>query len=269
MEPTLVPTPDDDAPIGELNHGDFAAGAPEQVSPATSAGIEADPLTGGDEVLLAVGSGEATNTTAGEPTSPGAAMLPVAAALTEDRATFLRTLGDAVDAQLSPAARRALLHGGDPALGDATTAERIAAIVSDDPEWPAAAVCGALAARGVARALQHTERALDLTERETLLTGWLDAAQSLGAARGPEGLRMLLPIARLLARKTAGRGETVANIATAVRHVAARIAADPTLGPALGASGAGHVRQQMRRGPSGPPRRIVLHGPVEIAFHAR
>jgi hypothetical protein len=83
--------------------------------------------------------------------------------------------------------------------------------------------------------LVRAENAFDPVDGEALLLAWLDTARAIFAARGSEGLRRLLPTARLVASKCAGR-ESAPEIAASLTRVAARIAADISLERAFGAS---------------------------------
>jgi len=192
------------------------------------------------------------------------------AALTGGRTAFLRAVADRLAQPLSPAAQHALRQDRATRFAEAKADSAITAVVSEDADRPAAAaICAALAARTVARALQHAEGTLEHADCAILLDAWSDAARTLDAAHGAEGLRTLLPVARVLARRVAGQGEPVHGIATVLRHMAGRIAADAALVRALASPAKPHAPERPRRGMPGPPRRIVLHGPVEIAFQTR
>ena len=120
------------------------------------------------------------------------------------------------------------------------------------------------AARSLAGLLDEAGLLLRPSDCHALLAAWLDAAPAVAAARGPEGLSLLPPIARLLARKAVQRGDSVTVIADAVRQVATRLAADPSLGRALMAPIPADMRHRPRRLPPGPG----LHDPGIFAFHA-
>ena len=141
---------------------------------------------------------------------------------------------------------------GDTPLGDA----------------PLTAEVAAAAARSLACVLDDAETALQPADCHALLAAWLDAAAAVAAARGPEGLGLLSPIARLLSRKAVQRRDSVAVIADAVRHVAARLAADPSLGRALVAPAPTQTRHRPRRGLPGPGIHDPTHNPGNFAFHA-
>jgi uncharacterized protein YbjT (DUF2867 family) len=107
--------------------------------------------------------------------------------------------------------------------------------------------------------------ALQPADCHVLLSAWLDAAAAVAAARGAEGLSLLQPIARLLARKAAQRGDSVASMADAVRQLATRLAADPGLGRALAEPKRRH--RDLPDAVMAPA--VMTHGPEEFAFHAR
>jgi len=160
----------------------------------------------------------------------------VAGTMCADRGEFLQSLCQAVDADISPAARRGFRQGGDPSNNESTAFERLVAVAVDAARpQTAAEICAALAARTVARSLVRAENAFDTAAGEALLLAWLDTARAIVAARGSEGLRRLLPTARLVASKCAGR-ESAPEIAASLSRVAARIAADTSLERAFGAS---------------------------------
>jgi hypothetical protein len=87
----------------------------------------------------------------------------------------------------------------------------------------------------VARSLVQTKTGFGPADGEALLSAWLDVARAIFAARGSEGLTRLLPTAKLVVVKSAGR-ESAREIAAAMSRVAARIAADASLHRAFGAS---------------------------------
>jgi hypothetical protein len=120
------------------------------------------------------------------------------------------------------------------------------------------------AARSLAGMMDEAGFVVRPTDCHVLLAAWLDAAPAVVAARGPEGLNLLPPIARLLARKAVQRGDSVTVIADAVRQVATRLAADPSLGRALVAPISADSRRRPRRSPPGPG----MHDPGIFAFHA-
>jgi hypothetical protein len=194
----------------------------------------------------------------------------IAAAMTGDRAIFLQLLSRAVDGNISPTARRSLHREGNPTFDEASAFERLVAVVVVEAKpTSAATICAALAARTVAQSLLDTERVFGMADGEALLAAWLDTARAVAAARGSDGLLRLLPTARKLARRTTGRGEPAAEIATTMRRVAARIATDPPLDRAVPNPPEGREYNRMLGGMSAPPRRIVMQGQVEFTFHTR
>jgi len=264
QEPTVEPLPGRDDPVSEPARFDAEA----EEAAGLSAGCHADNSaeTGNEGGPKTFAAAPDDNTGA----STDSTLSSVAAAMTGDRAIFLRILSRTVDADNSPAVRRSLHREGNPASDEAAAFERLVAVAVDEVKpSTAATICAALAARTVARSLLRAEGVFGTSDGEALLAAWLDAARAVAAARGSDGLRRLLPTARLLARRTAGRGEPAAEIATTMRRIAARIAADPSLGRAFNDPPEGYEHDRMLRGMSGPPRRIVIHGPVEITFPAR
>ena len=189
---------------------------------------------------------------------------PLARTLAGRRWPFLQVLarsGQSVDLQ------RALRMAADPILGEAAMARTIAHAAAEQPDQPdAIAVCGSVAARIVARALQRSLGPLAPMDAEALLVAAHDTARDIAAARGRNGLRLLPPLAELLARRAVARGTTATGVADVLRRIAARIAADPLLGSGLVQD---RFAKHRTRGEPGPPSRLVLHGPVEIALHAR
>jgi hypothetical protein len=152
-------------------------------------------------------------------------------------------------------------------LGDAAAAAAIVTIAAEEPDQPnAVSACAAVAARIVARALQRSLGPLEPMDAETLLAAFRDAAQAIATARAGEGLRMLPPLAALLARRAVARGATATGVAEVLLRIAARIAGDSTFGKGLEQE---PLAERRPRGTPGPPSRLVIHGPVEIALHAR
>jgi hypothetical protein len=195
----------------------------------------------------------------------------LATALNGDRSAFLQVLDRAVDGAVAPAAKQALLNDADdPSEESAAFQKIVIALVAGSSPLTAVVVGSALAARTVARALLQPEGAFDSAAAEALLLAWLDAARALLKLRGADGLLRLLPAARNLARRAAGHRDVAPVIADAMRRVAARIAE------------AEHAREQARRRvpqrrnhertahvACDLPRRIVIHGQMQLIFHAR
>jgi hypothetical protein len=195
----------------------------------------------------------------------------LAAALRGDRGAFLQILDRVVDGGVPPAAQQALSEeAGEPADESAAFEKIIVALVADRSPLTAVVVGAAFAARIVAHALFPTENDFDAAAAEGLLAAWLDAARALLKLRGAEGLLRLVPAARNLARRAAGRRDVGPAIADAMRRVASRIAgAEPSPEPAPR-----HLprrRERHRRGSDAfdLPRRIVIHGQMQLIFHAR
>ena len=187
---------------------------------------------------------------------------PVALVLRGSRRQFLQALDSP---ELPRELRRALQRATDPTMSEAATAHAVAAAGMDAADGPAAAaICAAFAARTVARAMQHAWGSLKVSDADTILAAWRDAAHSIVVGRGGEGLLLLSPIAALLAKRAIEHGETVVRIADVTRRMGDRIAADTKLGKGLARVSS---EEYWSRGIQGPPRRIVLHGPVEIAIN--
>lgn len=195
----------------------------------------------------------------------------LATALNGDRGVFLQVLDRAVDGAVAPAAKQALLDDeDDPSQESAAFQKIVIALVAGHSPLTAVVVGSALAARTVAHALFEAENAFDSAAAEALLLAWLDAARALLKLRGADGLLRLMPAARNLARRAAGHRDVAPVIADAMRRVAARIA------------DAEHAPEQTPR--RVPPRRdhertahitfdlpsrIVIHGQMQLVFHAR
>ena len=223
----------------------------------------------GGEEALADGLPDEQLPAPDEPPGSAASLSQVARDLTGSRSQFIRALGRQFGPELSSGARRALQQAARPDIGEAAAWDHLAASLLDAVGSPAVvAVFAALAARAVARSLLFADGEFGMPVREALLAACHDAGRELAAALGPTSLNVLLPVARRLGRKAAERGEPADQISTAVRGIAARLSADPALVWALGGTGDDNDHLT-RRGLSGLPRRIVLHGPVEIAIHPR
>jgi len=195
----------------------------------------------------------------------------LAAALRGDRGAFLQVLDRVVDGGIPPAAQKALSEQAGDASDESTAFEKIVAtLVAERSRLTAVVVGSAFAARTVAHALFPTEKEFDAAAAETLLAAWLDAARALLELRGAEGLLRLVPAARNLARQVTGHRDVAPAIADALRRVAARMA------------GAEHALERTpRHSPQRPehertgsgvfdlPRRIVIHGQMQLIFQAR
>jgi hypothetical protein len=146
----------------------------------------------------------------------------------------------------------------------------VAAVVEDRTPRTAIFVGAALAARTVARALFSAEDGFGPVEGEALLAAWLRAAHAVEKLRGVDGLLRLMPAARNLARRAAGRGELTPAIADAMHRVAERIA-DPeqSLGQTPRGSPRRVERERMGSGAFDLPRRVVIRGQLQLTFHAR
>jgi hypothetical protein len=260
-EPTVEPRRGRDDPASE-SAPRFDAGADKESR--CRIGNSAD--TGSEDAHSAFAAASDDNINA----SADLTLSSIAAAMTGDRAIFLQILSRAVDADISPAARRSLQRGSNPASDEAAAFERLVAVAIDEAKpSTATTICAALAARTVARSLLDAERVFGMAEGEAMLSGWLDTARAVAAARGSDGLLRLLPTARKLARRTTGRSEPAAEIATTMRRVAARIAADLSLDREVHGPPEGRENDRMLGGMPDFPRRIVIQGQVEFTFHTR
>jgi hypothetical protein len=195
----------------------------------------------------------------------------LAAALRGDRGAFLEILDRAVDGGVPPAARTALSEqAGDPSDESTAFEKIVAALVADRSPLTAVVVGSAFSARTVAHALFETENEVDAAAAEALLAAWLDAARALLKLRGAEGLLRLVPAARNLARRAAGRRDVAPVIADAMRRVAARIAdAEHSLEQTPRHLPQRREPERRRSGAFELPRRIVIHGQMQLIFHAR
>jgi hypothetical protein len=195
----------------------------------------------------------------------------LAAALRGDRGTFLQVLDRVVDGGVPPAAQDALSQdAGDPSDESAAFEKIVAALVADRSPLTAVVVGSAFAARTVARVLFRTDNDFDTTAAEALLTAWLDAARALLKLRGAEGLLRLVPAARNLARRAAGHRDVAPVIADAMRRVASRIAgAEPSVEQTPRHVPERREHERTRSGAFGLPRRIVIHGQMQLIFHPR
>jgi hypothetical protein len=193
----------------------------------------------------------------------------LAAALNGDRRVFLQVLDRAVDGAVAPATKQALLDDEDDPSEESDAFQKIViALVAGRSPLTALVVGSALAARTVAQALFRTEDAFDSAAAEALLLAWLNAARALLKLRGADGLLRLVPAARSLARRAAGRRDVAPAIADAMRRVAARIAeTEQTLEQARVPQR--RDRERTTHAAFDLPRRIVIHGHMQLIFHAR
>jgi hypothetical protein len=195
----------------------------------------------------------------------------LAAALRGDRSTFLQVLDRVVDGGVPPAARDAFSQQAGDASDESAAFEKIvAALVADRSPLTAVVVGSALAARTVAHALFQADNDFDTAAAEALLAAWLDAARALLKLRGAEGLLRLVPAARNLARRTAGRRDVAPAIADAMRRVVSRIGhAEHSLERTPRHLPQRREHERMRSGVFDLPRRIVIHGQMQLIFHPR
>jgi hypothetical protein len=195
----------------------------------------------------------------------------LAATLKGDRAAFLQVLDRAVDGGIAAAAGQALPEGaGDLSDESAVFQNIVVALVAGRSPLTAVVVGSALAARTVAHSLFQSEDEFDTAAAEALLLAWLDAARALLKLRGAEGLLRLVPAARNLARRAAAHRDVAPAVADAMRRVAARIAdAEHSLTQAPRP-----LPQRKKDGWTTPevfdtPKRVVIHGQMQLIFHER
>jgi hypothetical protein len=81
------------------------------------------------------------------------------------------------------------------------------------------------------------------------------------AARGFAGLRRLLPAAKLLARRSAVRGDSPVEIAATMHRIATRILAELSLERTFNLSA---LEQELE---TATPRGAVSHSPAEMILH--
>jgi len=196
----------------------------------------------------------------------------LAAALKGDRSVFLQLLDRAVDGGVAPAAKQALSdERGEPSDESAVFQKIVIALVAGHSPLTAIVVGSALAARTVAQALFAADDEFDPEAAEALLLAWLDAARALLKLRGADGLLRLVPAARNLARRAAGERNAAPAIADAMRRVAARLAdTEHALAPAPPRPVLQRREQERTaRAAFDLPRRIVIHGQMQLVFHAR
>lgn len=154
----------------------------------------------------------------------------VAAALMADCPTFINTLARTLEADLTPAILFKLQRTARSASNEAAAFEQLAVVTIDDAKPSAAAkICAALAARTAGLSAHGAKGAYGSADAAELFTAWLETARAMIAARGSAGLQRLLPTARLLARRSAERGDSAAEIAATMHRIAARIVAELSL----------------------------------------
>lgn len=154
----------------------------------------------------------------------------VAAVLTADRATFIDTLSHAVEADVAPRTLRILQRAARSASSERALFDRLAVVAIDDAKPSTAAkICAALAARIAGLSAQRANGVVRPIDSAELFTAWLETARAMIAARGFAGLWRLLPTARLLALRSAERGDSAAEIAATMHRIATRIVAELSL----------------------------------------
>jgi hypothetical protein len=193
----------------------------------------------------------------------------VAAVLVGDCATFINTLLRAVEADITPGIFRTLRRAARSASNEAIAFDRLAVVAIDGAKPSTAAkICAALAARTAALSAQRANDAFSPADSAELFTAWLETARAIIAARGFAGLLRLLPTARLVARRSAERGDSAVEIAATMHRIAARILAELSLERAFDLAAAGQE-------PDLTEQRTVSRGsalsqnPVQMTLHPR
>jgi hypothetical protein len=201
--------------------------------------------------------------------SVGPAPSSVAEVLTGDYPTFIDALLRVVEADITPTARRALQVAARPTPNEAAAFERLVDLAIDHTKSSSAAkICAALAARTAGVSARRADGNLSAADGSDLFTAWLDTARAIAAARGCAGLERLLPTARLLARKSAERGESAAEIASTMRRIAARIVEELSLRRAPQSRAARKQQDLAGRRTLSPPG-IISSGPMLATPHTR
>jgi hypothetical protein len=193
----------------------------------------------------------------------------VAAVLMGDCATFINTLSRAVEADITPAIFRTLRRAARSASNEAAAFDRLAVVAIDDAKPSTAAkICAALAARTAGLSAQRANGAFGPTDSAELFTAWLETARAMIAARGFAGLRRLLPTARLLARRSAERGDSAVEIAATMHRIAARIVAELSLERAFDLAAA-EQEPDLTEQRTVSPRSTLSQSPGQMTLHPR
>jgi hypothetical protein len=188
----------------------------------------------------------------------------ITAVLMGDCPTFINTLSRAVESEITPAMLRKLQRAARFASDEAATFERLALVAIDDTKPSAAAkICAALAARTAGRLVRRANGDLDPADAAELFTAWLETARAMIAARGFAGLHRLLPAAKLLACRSAERGDSAAEIATTMHRIATRILAELSLERTF------NLATLEQEPDTVSPRGAVSHSPAEMILHPR
>jgi hypothetical protein len=196
-------------------------------------------------------------------------LLSIAAVLMGDRLTFIDTLSRTVEQEITPSIFRRFRHTAQSASDEAATFARLAVIAIGGTRPPVAtAICVALAARTAGLFAQSANGAADAGNATELLTAWLETARAMSAARGLDGLRRLLPTARLLARKSAERGDSGIEIAATMHRIAARIVAESSLERVFDLGAAQREPDSTEQGMVGS-HCTVSQSPMELIVHPR
>jgi hypothetical protein len=193
----------------------------------------------------------------------------VAAVLMVDCPTFINTLSRTVGSEITPTILRKLQRTAQSASDEEATFERLA-IVAIDGTKPSVAteICAALAARTAGLSAYRSNGALNAADAAELFTAWLETARAMIAARGFAGLRRLLPTARLLARRSAERGDSAAEIAATMHRIAARIVAELSLERAFDLAAA-EQEPDLTEQKTVVPRSALSQSPARMTLHPR
>ena len=193
----------------------------------------------------------------------------VAAVLMGDCPTYINTLACALAADLTPAMLSKLQRAALSSSNEATAFERLAVVTIYDVKPSAAAkICAALAARTAGLAAHRAKGAYSSADAAELFTAWLETARAMIAARGSGGLQRILPTARVLARRSAERGDSVAEIAATMHRIAARIVGALSLEHAFD-SEAAQQEHDLTEARTLSPRSTLNHSLAQMTLHQR
>lgn len=155
--------------------------------------------------------------------------------------------------------------------GEAEAFESMADLYADEGFDEALPVLGMMAARTALRPLMRRQGAqLSRAARRQIARQTTQAARALIHRVGPVAARALPRIARSVGRVAARRRMRPEAVAGALQRTLGRLARDPALRRRLlRIAQASPRRSHTGRGPGRLPRRLVVHGPVEIVLHQR
>jgi hypothetical protein len=193
----------------------------------------------------------------------------IAAVLIGDCPTFINTLSRTVEPEITATILRRLQRTAQSASDEGATFERLAIVAIDNTKPSVATeICAALAARTAGLSAHRANGALDAADAAELFIAWLETARAMIAARGFAGLRRLLPAARLLARRSAEREDSAAEIAATMHRIAARIVAELSLERAFDLAAAEQKPDLMEQR-TVSPRTTLSQSPAQMTLHPR